>query len=115
MDEMSHRPLIQDIVADVAAASQQSLRRRRQTFGADAVLQLAAQLAAVELTLPPRPEQRGDTVADDVGHRPAHVQKRVDTDEQDEPPAGRPNAGSVAVATTSDARGTPAMPLLVTL
>ena len=31
------------------------------------------------------------------------------------PAAGRPNIGTVAATTTSEARGTPAMPLLVTI
>src|SRR5215472_294530 len=54
-------------------------------------------------------------IADYVGGGPPHVKELIDANDQRSPASGKLKLTSVAAMTTSDARGTPAIPLLVTM
>ena len=68
-----------------------------------------------ELPLPLGHHDRRQAVADDVRHRARHVHQRVDAEDQRDAFERQVVAGERAGRITSDARGTPATPLLVSI
>jgi len=68
-----------------------------------------------QITLDARHDRRGQTVAEEVDRGAGHVHDFVDARRMATPSSGRPKLTSVPERMTSDARGTPATPLEVSM
>ena len=108
--------------AAAASSSRASERRLRDHAGTRRAHRSMSSIMATsslvhdQLALPLGDHRRGQRVADDVGGRAAHVEEGVDAQDQQQSFLRQAElADSVAAITTSEARGTPATPLLVSI